>query len=70
MRKLDLKEFIRRSNLIHNNCNDINPKNKKTFGELYKETQIRKKAILNAGFNLIEIWDSDWKQLREEINNP
>lgn len=38
------------------NATDINPRNKKTFGELYEETQTKRKLILDAGYNLVEIW--------------
>jgi len=39
---------------------DINSNNKKTFGELYKETLIKRDLILGAGYNLVEIWESDF----------
>jgi hypothetical protein len=38
----------------------INGKNGKTFGELYKETMIKRNLILSAGFDLVEIWESDF----------
>ncbi len=44
------------------NQDHINPKNKKTYGELYSETQIKRKLILNNGYNLIEIWGSEFKK--------
>jgi hypothetical protein len=43
------------------NSNDINSRNKKTYGELFEITQEKRKLILDAGYNLIEIWHSDWK---------
>lgn len=39
---------------------DINPINKKTFGELYYKTILREKLIKQAGFNLVVIWESDF----------
>jgi hypothetical protein len=39
----------------------INPINHTTFGELYKNTQRKRQKILSAGYNLVEIWESDWK---------
>jgi len=42
------------------NRNDINPKTQTLFGELYDKTQQRRTALLNAGYNLVEIWESDW----------
>ena len=43
------------------NQNDINPLSKKTFGELYNETLKRLELIKNKGFNIITIWESDYK---------
>jgi len=40
---------------------DINSNNKKTFGELYNLTIEKEKLIKDAGYNLIIIWESDWK---------
>lgn len=42
---------------------DINPLNKKTFGELYNETIKRENIIKNAGYNLITIWESDYYKI-------
>jgi len=41
---------------------DFNPLNKKLFGELYEETMKREKLIRDNGFNLITIWESDYKK--------
>lgn len=43
---------------------EINPKNKQTFGNLYRQTQLKRKVILEAGYNLVEIWENDWKHGR------
>ncbi len=43
------------------NQNDINPLNKKTFGELYNETLKRLELIKNEGYNIITIWESNYK---------
>jgi hypothetical protein len=41
--------------------NDIHPEIKKTYGKLYQQT-IQKEIILkNAGFDIISIWESDFK---------
>lgn len=40
---------------------DINVINKSTFGYLYNRTISREIAIMNAGYKLISIWESDWK---------
>lgn len=42
---------------------DINPIAMKTFGELYKKTQLKRSKIVDIGYNLIEIWESDWHEL-------
>lgn len=42
------------------NPNDINIKNKSTFGELYNATLVREKIIKDAGYNLVTIWESDF----------
>ena len=47
-------------NLTIYNSDDINRKNNKTFGELYKETQEKRKLILDSGYNLIEIWEIEF----------
>ena len=39
---------------------EINSNNKKTFGELYSQTQKRIEMIKSSGYNLIDIWESDW----------
>lgn len=41
---------------------DINPINKKTYGELYDETIKRENILKNAGFNIITIWESDYNK--------
>lgn len=40
---------------------DINVANKKTFGELYLATLDREKLIKEAGYNLVSMWESDFK---------
>jgi len=48
------------------NLNEINKVNKKTFGQLLKETQRRSRLIKSHGFNLVTIWESDWKKISKE----
>ena len=55
----------------HGNLNkfkaeDINPKNKFTYGELNRITQEKRKLILENGYNLIEIWSSEWKKIEKQ----
>jgi hypothetical protein len=42
------------------NQDDVNPVNKKKFGDLYKNTIERENNIKNAGYNLITIWEKDF----------
>ena len=39
---------------------DMNPKYKKTFGELYQTTIARQQAIIADGYKLITIWESEF----------
>jgi hypothetical protein len=42
------------------NLSDRNTKCNKTFGELYEKTMAKRKMILDAGYDLVEIWESDF----------
>lgn len=53
-------------NPIRFNPLDINPINKKLFGELYEETLTREQKLKNTGYNLISIWESEWKEQKKE----
>lgn len=44
------------------NSNDINPVIKKSFGELYTNTMNREKILRENGYNLISIWENDYKK--------
>jgi hypothetical protein len=46
----------------------MNLRTKKTYGQLYIETMNKREMILNSGFNLVEIWESDWNILQKELN--
>ena len=41
---------------------DINPSNNITFGELYERTIKRANIIKLAGYNIISIWEDDYKK--------
>lgn len=43
--------------------NAIQKRAKKTFGELYQNTLLKKKHLEEAGYTVISIWESDWKLL-------
>lgn len=47
---------------------EINKNSKKTFEFLYNRTIAKKKAIIDAGFNLIEMWEADWDSIMEKQN--
>lgn len=42
-------------------ANDIHPLIGKSYGELYHLTLEKEKRIKSAGYNLVTIWESDWK---------
>lgn len=44
------------------NRDDINGHNKKTFGELYDVTMGREKLLKSNGYNVITMWESEYKQ--------
>lgn len=46
--------------------NHKNPHNRLTMLELNKLTQFKRERILNAGYNLIEIWESDWRKRKDK----
>ena len=43
------------------NSNDLNPLTNTTFGRLYKNTINREKWFIKNGYNVISIWESDYK---------
>lgn len=47
------------------NPTDINPSNGKTFGELYEKTLIKENKIINLGYNLITIWENDYRNKKQ-----
>ena len=44
-----------------------NPKNNKTFKQLFEDTQNKKQAIINLGYKYIEIWEDDWKKFIKTV---
>lgn len=55
-------------NPVRFNSADINKRNKFTFGELYNMTLNKRQLILENGYKLVEIWESDWIRLQETTN--
>lgn len=48
-------------------ANDINKKNKYTFGQLYQDTIIRENQLRALGYNIIAIWENDWKKIQKSM---
>jgi len=46
------------------NPRDINPFNKKSFGELFESTERKKQTIIDAGYNYVSIWENDWNKAK------
>jgi hypothetical protein len=46
------------------NANNVNQLNGKTFGELYDATLEKSSKIRAFGFNLVEMWESDYRRLK------
>lgn len=47
------------------NPDDLNERNKLTFDQLYQLTIERENLIKSCGYNLITIWESDWKKMNK-----
>jgi hypothetical protein len=43
-----------------NKINTRTPK-QKTFGQLYEDTLAREQLLKNAGYNIVSIWESDYR---------
>ena len=41
---------------------NVNSHNKKTFGELYDKTIKREVLLINNGFNIVSIWENDFRK--------
>jgi len=42
------------------NPDNINPRNKLSYGALYEQTITKIKIIKQSGYNLIQIWENDF----------
>lgn len=45
---------------------DVNARNKKTFGELHDATIKKRAALENAGFNVVHIWEDEWPEFQRQ----
>lgn len=69
-KRLTLDEFINRSSLKHSNKYSYalvtfiknNKTSHKTYGELYEATLNREAKLKAAGYNIVSIWENDWKK--------
>jgi hypothetical protein len=43
------------------NQDDMHPRAKMTFGQLYVKTMERKEKLRQAGYKVVSIWESEWK---------
>ncbi len=41
--------------------NDINPSIRITYGKLYQKTLDRKQKLIDNGYEIVEIWETEWK---------
>ena len=48
---------------------DINPVSKKSYGDLYKSTIDRENFIRSQGYNLITIWEHEWRLIQRYAEN-
>jgi hypothetical protein len=46
--------------------NDINPMTGESFGQLLKGTVEREQRLIEAGYKVVNIWESDWKESKNE----
>lgn len=49
------------------NSTDINPTTKLPFGVLYQNTLEREQNIKNLGFNVVTMWEYDWRNINKNI---
>jgi len=49
------------------NKDNLNPIISKTYGELYEKTLERERKIKELGYNLVVMWEYDWKRINKSI---
>lgn len=45
------------------NKNDINPTTKTSYGKLYNHHLKRRQRLIDSGYGLVEMWESDWYEM-------
>lgn len=48
------------------NKEDINLVNKEKFGTLYKNTIIKENYFIENGYNIISMWENNWKSIKDK----
>ena len=48
---------------------DINPRTNTTYGILFERTKNKIKMLLSKGYNVIEVWESEWDRGKKAIVN-
>ena len=48
---------------------DVNPKTNTTYGILFERTKNKIKMLLSKGYNVIEVWESEWDRGKKAIVN-
>lgn len=46
---------------------DVHPMCKETYGELYRKTKEKEEALKRAGFEIVSVWESEWKIIKKNI---
>ena len=49
------------------NLQNIHQISKKSYGELLENTQKRSRLLKSYGYNIVSIWESDWKRIEKEL---
>lgn len=53
---------------VYKDMNALNIVTKTSYLELYEKTLRKRDLILGAGYNLVEIWETDWIKIKNEKN--
>jgi hypothetical protein len=48
---------------------DVNPRTNTTYGILFEKTKNKIKMLLSKGYNVIEVWESEWDRGKKAIVN-
>jgi hypothetical protein len=48
-------------------CTDMNPRTGTTYGSLYEKTQLKIASLKGKGYNVVELWESDWDRAKNAV---